>query len=481
MGLFWVFGQGEVDIGTWEWVLSVFYLALLYIYFGRLKKVAIKHSPEYQHMVWGLTAKMVGGISFSLIYFYYYKGGDTIMYFYSAVAMTNLAKLDFMSYLEVLFGPNDQANLNRFSQQTGWPFAYMYYDSRAFAVVRLISPILLLSFNSYLITTLILASVSYMGAWRCYRTFVSYFPALQDKFAIAFLYMPSVVFWGSGIMKDTFTMSATCWWVHCLDEIYFKRRSFWFNAIGLLVSATVLVVMKPYIFMTLFPVTVAWLLYFRVARIRSSFVKFLALPMVIGVLLAGTFYVLNNLGDKLDKFSLDKAIETAVTIQGDMKRSDVYGRNFFDIGELDGTLPNLLSKFPVATNAALFRPYIWESRNAVVALSGIENFWLLVFTLLVLFRTRVTFFLQTLMKNPLVMMCILFTVTFGFSLGISTPNFGALVRFKIPLVPFMVAGLYIINHLNRQRVLAKRANMPFDLRNYLHGQPRAAPQKRRRA
>lgn len=476
MTLLWVFGQGEVGIEPWEWTLGVIYVAFLYLYFARLKNVAIKHSPEYSHFIWGLTARMVGGIAFSLIYFYYYKGGDTIMYFYSAVALSNLAKMDFMAYLDVLFGANDQYHLNYFNEHTGWPFAYMYFDSRAYAVIRLISPIVILTFNSYLITTLILASFSYFGIWRCYRTFVSYYPVLRNKLAIAFLYMPSVIFWGSGIMKDTFTMSATCWWVHCVDELYFKRRNLFFNGAGLVVSATVLIVMKPYIFMTLFPVTVAWLLYYRVARIRSAFVKFLALPVVVSVLLTASFYVLNKLGDKLDKFSLDKAIETAMTIQGDMKRSDVYGKNYFDIGELDGTLPNLLSKFPVATNAALFRPYLWESRNVVVALSGLENFWLLAFSVLVLLRTRVTFFLSTVTRNPLTMMCVAFALFFGFSLGISTPNFGALVRFKIPMVPFMVSALYIITYINAQRVKAERALVRFDLHDYLHGQPRMAPQ-----
>lgn len=478
MSLLWVFGQGEVGIEPWEWTLGIVYVAFLYLYFARLKNVAIKHSPEYQHMLWGLTARMVGGVAFSLIYFYYYRGGDTIMYFYSAVALSNMASLDFPAYLDIVTGPNDQANLNRFSEHTGWPFAYMYFDSRAYAVIRLISPIVILTFNSYLITTLILASFSYFGIWRCYRTFVSYYPALRNKLAIAFLYMPSVVFWGSGIMKDTFTMSATCWWVHCLDELYFKRRRMTFNIAGLLVSATVLIVMKPYIFMTLFPVSVAWVLYYRVARIRSAFVKFLALPVVFGVLIGGSLYVLNNLGDQLDKFSLDKALETAVSIQGDMKRSDFYGGNYFDIGELDGTMPNLLSKFPVATNAALFRPYIWESRSVVVALSGLENLWLLCFTLLVLWRTKVKFFLQAVFRNPLTMMCVVFSVAFGFSLGISTPNFGALVRFKIPLVPFMVSALYIVSYLNGLRVMAKRVNRRFDLHEFLHGQPRAAPASR---
>lgn len=470
----WVFGQGYVGIEYWEWALGTVYLLLLYIYFARVKNVNIKKYPEYRHFLWGLWAKVFGGVAFSLIYFYYYGGGDTIMYFYSAVSLSKMATLmDVPSYLEVLFGPNDQEHLSLFNDRTGWPFAYMYFDSRAYFVVRLISPLVMASFNSYLITTVILASWSYFGVWRCYRTFVSYFPSLTDKFAIAFLYMPSVIFWGSGIMKDTFTLSATFWWIHCMDEVFFKRRRVLLNSIGMMVSAFLLIMMKPYIFMALFPVSVTWLLYFQVSRIRSVLVKFVIIPLAVAAILGSSVYVLGNLGENLDKFSLDKMINTIQVTQSDMVRVDAYGANSFDVGEIDGTVGNLLSKFPIATNAALFRPYLWEARSVVVLLSALENFWLLGFTVLILLRTQVRHFLRIVVGNPIVLMCFTFTVLFGFFIGISTPNFGALVRFKIPLVPLFVAGLYIVSMLNTRRLKTVGAGLRFDLHAYRKGEPGA--------
>lgn len=477
MSLVWIFGQGYVGIDYWEWALAALYLLILYIYFARVKNINIKQSPEYGHFLWGLWAKVFGGVAFSLIYFYYYGGGDTLMYFYSAVALSKMATtMDFGLYLDVVTSPNDQAHLNLFNEHTGWPFAYMYFDPRAYFVIRLISPLVIATFNSYLITTIILSSWSYFGIWRCYRTFVSYFPDLRNKFAIAFLYMPSVVFWGSGIMKDTFTMSATCWWIHCLDEVFFKRRRMGSNIFGLVVSAGTLIVMKPYIFMALFPASVLWILYFRVAKLKSALLKFILLPLALIGMLGASFYVLDSLGERLDKFSLDNAVETVVTLQTDMKRSEQYGSNYFDIGELDGTLPNLLSKFPIATNAALFRPYLWESRNIVMLLSGLENTWLLGFAVMLLIRTRVRFFFRAIIGNPLILTCVIFTVLFAFSVGISTPNFGALVRFKIPLIPFLVSAFYIMSYLNERRRFAKRNHLPFSIRDFVSGERSATNQ-----
>jgi hypothetical protein len=217
------------------------------------------------------------------------------------------------------------------------------------------------------------------------------------------------------------------------------------------------------------PVTMLWVLYFRVARLKNALFKFILLPAVLVTMLGGSFFVLNSLGDKLDKFSLEKAGATVVTIQSDMKRSDQYGSNYFDIGEVDGTLPNLLSKFPVAVNAAFYRPYLWETRSVVTALSGLENFWLLFMTLVLLWRTRFWFFFRAMYGNPLILASMLFALLLGFMIGISTPNFGALVRFKIPFVPFLVAGLYIMDHLNRKRLFSAMMNRRFSIQDYLWG------------
>ncbi|MBK6831033.1 MAG: hypothetical protein IPG92_09985 [Flavobacteriales bacterium] len=473
MSLLWVYYHGNVDIAYWEWALAAVYLIVLYTMFARQKNMNIKKHPEYKFYLWGLIAKVVGGVAFSTIYFYYYAGGDTIAYFYSAVSMSRLAESNPASYFTVLFGANDMANLSLFNETIGYPYSYVYFDTRSFFLIRLISPLVMVTFHSYLITTLVLASISYAGVWRCFRTFVGYFPSITNRLAIAFLFMPSVVFWGSAIMKDTMTLSAACWWLHCWDEFVFKRRRLGFNLVGLGVSMFLLIMMKPYIFMALVPVSFLWLLYFQVSRIRSLLVKFVLVPMVFAIMLGSSLYVLTKLGESLDKFSLDKVVATIQNTQSDMVRVDQYGSNRFDVGPIDGTITGLLSKFPIATNAALFRPYLWESRSIVMVLSALENTWMLGFTVLLLFRTRVKFFLRCLSGNPIVLMTFSFAVLFGFFIGISTPNFGALVRFKIPMVPLFVSCLYIVDLLNRRRLQAENRGMRFDLMEYRRGEPKA--------
>ena len=464
-----VYYYGEVNIEYWEWALSVVYVFLLFIFFARRKKMMLKEHPEYKFYVWGMFAKLVGGVAFSMIYFYYYNGGDTIAYFYSAVALRNLAFIDILQFFDVLFGESTIERWSLFTYETGRPYLWLYFDHRTFFVVRLISPIVLLTFNSYLITTLLIASFSYLGAWSCYRTFCSYFPQIRGQLATAFLFMPSVLFWGSGIMKDTITFTAVCWWIHAVDEVFFKRQGQVKNSVIIVLSALMMIVVKPYIFMVLFPVSLLWILYFRIVGIRNVLIKFVLLPFMVVMLIGLSFFVLDRLGEHFDKFALDSALETIRVTQADMVRTDVYGANAFDIGTIENSWSSVFSKFPLAVNAALFRPYIWEARSVVVALSGLENFWVLLVTVFTLLRVGPVFLFRSMGGNPILLMCLTFAFLFAFVVGVTTPNFGALVRFKIPMVPFYIGALYIVNYLAVIKRARTRNALPFDLIEFRRG------------
>jgi hypothetical protein len=43
----------------------------------------------------------------------------------------------------------------------------------------------------------------------------------------------------------------------------------------------------------------------------------------------------------------------------------------------------------------------------------------------------------------------LFSLFFAFGVGIAGTNFGALVRYKIPMMPFFFGGLYLIFKLSK--------------------------------
>lgn len=221
--------------------------------------------------------------------------------------------------------------------------------------------------------------------------------------------------------------------------------------------------------MVLFPAVSLWLLYFKVARIKNTLIRFVMVPVTTVVLVYVVLFVLEGMGDQFDKFALDSALENIELMQGDMVNNVTYGDNKFDVGKFDGTWLGVVKKFPVATNAALFRPYLWEAKDAVNALSGLENLFMLGLTLYVLYKAGVVFTLRCLGGIPLILMSITFALLFAFAVGVTTANFGALVRFKIPLLPFYVSACFIILYLAKEKREALIKRKPWNLRDYRMG------------
>lgn len=462
----------HVTIQLWEYALLLVYIIAFSLYFGRKQRHMVARNPEYKYYLPGFYARLFGSLCLIWIYMYYYKNGDVISFFISAVPVAKLLPHDPEKFFEMFFLPNTWDNYRYlFDPEIGYPLGYVYVDGRTYFLVKVVALLVLVSFNSIVITSVLVSVVTYGGIWNFYQMLVRYYPLIPGRLAIATLFFPSCVFWGSGILKDTFAFSAACWFVYSLDRIFFLKKGGWRSWLNLVVSAWIMIAMKPYVFMTIFPAALLWILYQRVQRFRNALVRVLFLPAVMATLAAGTVFVMDSLGGRLGKFSLDSALETVVINQADMKRSAQYGSNYFDIGEVQATWSSVLGKFPQASFAGMYRPQLIECNNIVMVLAGMENTFLLLLTLYILFRTRVVYFITLLVKNPLLQMCYVFAIGYAFMIGVTTPNFGALVRFKIPMLPFLVAGLFITNHILDRRQWTLSRGKKFNFESFTNGDP----------
>jgi len=105
---------------------------------------------------------------------------------------------------------------------------------------------------------------------------------------------------------------------------------------------------------------------------------------------------------------------------------------------------------PAGINVALFRPYIWEIRNAVMAMAAFESLFVLILTLTTIIKTGIIQLLKTIISNPFIQMCVIFSLFFAFAVGFSSYNFGALVRYKIPCIPIYISALFILLHIKEK-------------------------------
>lgn len=454
----------------WDLILPPFYLGIIYFFARSIQKKNILKIPEYKYFIWGLYAKIIGGIGVVLVYCFYYVGGDTIGYFEGSVYTSNLLSVDPQAYFSILSGNLSPENFSAFTVETGYP---MYYkDFQSFSVIRFTSILTFFAGKSFMVTTILVAVVTYPGIWRLYLLFREEFPELSRNLAIAILFMPSVAFWGSAILKDAFTLAASAWLLVATYQIFIRNKKILINSFIIIVSIYVLISLKPYIFFAVFMGILIMLTHVWIKKIRAPFIRALVLPILFVTLwVGGTLFMLRMGAEAGGAYEdVDSMLHKAKVTQEDLKTSERYGENTFDIGEFDATPSAMLKKAPLAMEAGVFRPYLWECTNPVMLISGFENFFLLlmffyVFLLsaVAIFRIGPGYMIKTMYDNSLVIFSIVFAFSFAFFIGLTTANFGALVRYKIPLIPFLVSALFIVirkYNIDQDDKKTKQASLP---------------------
>jgi hypothetical protein len=459
------------EIHSFEWVMLGIYGILIFgLTFSR-QVIKQKQNPLYRFFFWAVAMKVVSSIIFCLIYIYYYQGGDTVSYYETSRSLVNLSMKSLSASVDVMTSEPSLTGFMTFDQETGYPWPYMYYDSQTFFVAKLIFPLELIAFKSYLVTSVLLSYVSFFGAWKFFLMLCRYFPGLEKRIAIAILFVPSVLFWGSGILKDTITFSAVCWFIVSLEAAFIAEKKSRWSILTMLLSLYILFAIKPYILYSLLPGAIVWYGTVRMKNIRSKFIRLAFMPIVLALSVAGGFAALSLLGNSMGKFAIGKMLETASVTQKDLKQ-DYYQGSSFDIGDFEPTVPGMMAKVPAAMAVGLFRPFVWEARNLVMVASGLENLcYLLMCVYLggkILFNPRR--FFKVLADYPILTFLLFYTLFFSVMVGLSTSNFGALVRFKIPFMSCYIALMLILHHflgqtesIRRPGVRASRSNLSGNL------------------
>lgn len=335
----------------------------------------------------------------------------------------------------------------------------MFRDPKTFFVIRLFSPIVLLSGKSFIISSILVALMSFAGMWKFYRLLCMLYPGLMKYFLFSAIMIPSVIFWGSGLLKDTITMSATAWITYSIFMVFFKRKSVVVNVLMIIVMSYLIISIKPYIFVSLVPGLLVWVFFNQVKRIRNKLLRILTIPITGLLILVAASALMSYMGQYLGVYgNMDSMITKVKATQEDLLKSEYYGSNNYNIGVIDPTPMGLLAKAPAAIVAGLFRPFLWEARNPFVMVSGLENLTILIMLIFILIKVGIKIFFRAIINDPFLTYALVFAILFAFGVGLASTNFGALVRYRIPLMPFLVSGLFILLEHWRQKKKEKEEN-----------------------
>lgn len=432
---------------------------VLAISIGLLIRKRYINNPLYKKFfIPGLVVKLLGGITFGLIHTYYFTyGGDTKTYFHDMDILTSYFFQDPFATLSYLF--------NKYSYLNGEIIRNTVFaiGTKEFFLVRIATFINILGLNSYWSTTILFASFSFVGTWQLFLVFANKYPAIWKQMAWAALFLPSFVFWGSGIMKDTLAIGFLGIFLYSVNHIYEKGKlNLWYIfLIGL--SVFIILSVRAYIVFGLLPAMMIWVSLGLKDKIRNPLMKMVFMPFMIVIMLAGVTASFFYLGKYNSQFSVDNVIGTAWSYQHwhyveGQNTSEQHGRgSSYTLGEYDPTPIGVMKKFFPAVNAALYRPYFWEVKNPAMAILALESFAFFLFTLYIILKVGPFVLFRAVGKDSFLLMSLVFSVFFSFAVGFSTYNFGALARYKIPALPFFALSLLVLNYYaNYYRDLRKK-------------------------
>lgn len=390
-----------------------------------------------------LFIKIFCSFTLGIIYDFYYKGGDTMWYYNGGGVIFESFFESPLIWFKMVFGAMEKSpDIFMYANRI-----YHFGDSQSYFVVRTCGFLSIFSFNTYTTTALFFSVISFNGIWHLFLVMRSLYPQHSKKLGYACFYIPSLCFWGSGVLKDSLLIAGIGWAVYALFQLFFLRQRTLKSIFLLSIASIILLNIKPFVLVALSPPFIAWYTLSKIRTIKSNFGRTLYGPTITIVLLFASFLLLSNLS-KNTLFDINdiQAVTLNIKTSKDylVSISSYQNGSAYDIGYLDGNIGSTISLAPNAFWVTFFRPYVWESKNIIMLLAAIESAFFLVFTCLTLYKTGPLRCLRLIWQDPFLIFCLSYSIFYGVIIGLISGNFGTLVRYKIPVLPFYLCAIIIL-------------------------------------
>jgi hypothetical protein len=359
--------------------------------------------------------KWLAALSLGLVYMYYYPGGDTWTYFEEAKKLSLLATSDFSQFWDLFLASNDTSTVTHF----------LYVHDRSFLFVKIVSLLNLVSGNNYWVTASYFSLVSFFSSWFLFIQLRRFAPDSTRAAALAIFLFPSILFWSSGLLKETLAMAA----VYYLTAVL----------IQLLCGAKVQLVQWALVFFSVWigwSIKYYWLGIFIAAWLSCLFVFILTKNRKISQRKSGLgwlgLFLLLAAGASFahPNFHLERVMEVIVS-NHDLSVLQSKGNDYIHYYDLLPTVASMAVNSPWALFSALFRPMPFEATGLPSVLASLEN--------LIIFALAVSYLASARKKSPpFVIPLFVFSVVLCVFLALSTPNFGTLSRYRVGFLPFMI-------------------------------------------
>ena len=422
-------------------LLFPIYFFIVFLIFKWLRLKYTDNPVLFKFFTIAFYVKMAFMIIYTLLVCYVIFGDSVTLFFQQGKHFLNIIATD-PSNIDLLFtkGGKLTDNLAEDSYK-----GYLAIESN-YIVVKLSIFLCFFTFSKYLLINLICAFIAFLGSWQLFMFFYKLYPAVDKYLAFACLGIPMVLFWTSGISKDTICLASLGFLTKSLFDLFTTGRRRFTNLLLVIISLYLIYSIKSYIIISYLPVYLFFLIFYSIGRTNNTLLKLIFKFTIPVTILLTILYIVNNTETLFTDFSSEKLLESVSSTQSAFtKQANTTDGAFFTLDEFDGSMGGLLRQAPMAIGTTFFRPFLWECKNIIMFLSSLEGLILLLIILrLFLSKKGISILFKSFFTDSLIFFCIFFALVFALFVGISSFNFGSLVRYKVPCIPFFGAALAIM-------------------------------------
>lgn len=459
--------------------------------------------------------KVIAGFGLSWVYTRYYtdrQTADIFKYYDDAKVMFgSFTDGKYGDYFRMLLGfSNDNVYFDDtyYKKMNHW---YLHYDYGTYndnhTIIRFNALVMLVSFGSFHVHTVFMCFLSLIGLMAIYRSVAPLLPLKRTITFISLFLVPSVIFWGSGVLKEGLLLFALGLLFYSVFNLFIYKKSYLINFLLLCLSFSLLMINKRYLLIALVPALTCFVLVEKL-KFPKPFLFYLGIYMLaffgslwvshmfydnklltslsqkhrdfIAVSKGGIFLqnerhfarldpnnkaALDSLSGKWFRIKSGSAymywknenLNDTIFVQSNTDTSSYwlvwdlpYAGSTLDMKQLEPTFGSLFKTAPTAMYHALAKPGLFSSKSIFEKVAAIENSIFLLFMIVCVWLSR------TGMNKNLFSLCFYTSVVILFLIGYTTPVAGAIVRYKVPVWPFMVLCGIVIFDIHKIKFFADK-------------------------
>ncbi|MCB0481357.1 MAG: hypothetical protein KDC83_07975 [Flavobacteriales bacterium] len=412
-------------MGISEAIYFVVFAGLLLWFIGYQSWVRVETFSANQIRFF-FAVKIMVGIGFTLLYKYYYDdrgNSDAFKFYDDAMLLYQHFKTDPWSWFKLMIGVDlqDPKVVNMVDELNHWFKLYkrgMFNDNQT--IIRFNALLMPITTGFYFVHVLIINFLSAFGMLALVKFFENW--GVKNKwFFIGLLLFPQVIFWSSGLLKEGLLFSIFGWLLIAIQRVVFKIS--FKSLLVFCICVYLAFLIKNYVLIALLPGIIILFVHKKYPRISP-------LAMALGILMVGvsTAILFNSLFDLHIPISIYQKQRDFIN-EAELTKAGSYFHSFV----LEPTWWGLIKNGPYAIWNCFVQPSVFNANNVLMWGAAFENLFIILAVIVVMIFPNTQF-----LSSDRAAFSILFILVILVIIGWVTPISGALVRYKIPAIPFML-------------------------------------------